>query len=307
MALDEADLALLDQLKRDGRASYETLGAEAGLSRTAARARVQKLLDSNVVQIEAIVHPAVEGIHTFAHTSITTDGASAPEVAAGIAALDKAPLVSVVAGRWSVIAELRTGDLGEMQHAVAEVRGVPGVVSLNTVLYTDVAKDSHLPLGGTHSFEAFHLDDVDRRLLSMLKADPRMPYADLADRVELSRGATRSRVLRMLNDSVVVITGMTNATAIGASQMCGFEVHLAAEGDDVVDKIAAMDEVDFLAKTVGRCDLLGTIIARSRVDVHTTLDEIRALPGVRTVEAWYHLQLVKEHYAPHPAMPSHPA
>jgi DNA-binding Lrp family transcriptional regulator len=214
--------------------------------------------------------------------------------------MDKAPLVSVVAGRWSVIAELRTGDLGEMNQAVADVRDVPGVVRIDTVLYTDVAKDSHLPLGGTHSFEAFDLDDVDRRLLELLKREPRMPYADLADHVALSRGATRARVLRLLADSVVVVTGMTNATAFGITQMCGFEVHLAAAGHDVVDQVAAMDNVDFLSRTLGRCDLLGTIIARSRVDVHATLDEIRALPGVRVVEAWYHLQLVKERYAPRP-------
>jgi DNA-binding Lrp family transcriptional regulator len=298
MALDEVDLALLEALRVDGRASYETLGARSGVSRTAARARVQRLLEDGVVQIEAIVHPAVEGIHTFAHVSIATDGGSAPQVAAKLAALDQAPLVSLVAGRWSMIAELRTADLGEMDRALAAVRDIPGVVSIDTTLYVDIVKDSHLPLGGTHSFESFELDDIDHRLLDLLRADPRMPYADLAAKVELSRGATRARMLRLLRDSVVAVTGMINATTLGITQMCGFQVHLANHGRPATEEIAALPEVDFLSRTVGRCDLIGTIIAESRQDVHRTLDTIRTFQGVRTVEAWYHLDLIKEWYEP---------
>ena len=293
---DDADLALLVELKRDGRASYESLGARVGLSRTAARARVQKILETEAVRIEAIVHPAVDGLNTFAHLSIVTDGAASSDVAARIVEFDNAPLVSVVAGRWSVIAELRTQSLGQMEQSVAKVRGLPGVVSVDTALYTDVVKDSHLPLGRPYTFEAFDLDDADRRLLAMLRMDARMPYADLADRIGLSRGATRSRVLRLLEKGVVVVTGMTNATALGITQMCGFQVHLAGTGAAAVDAMAGLDSVDFLAKTLGRCDVLGTIIARTRIDVHAALDDIRATPGVRSVEAWSHLELVKERY-----------
>ncbi|MEJ7691299.1 MAG: Lrp/AsnC family transcriptional regulator [Nocardioidaceae bacterium] len=298
MALDQVDLALLDELKQDGRAPFETLGSRVGLSRTAARARVQKILDSGVVTIEAIVHPVVDGLATFAHVSIVTDGRAARSVADEIASLDNAPFVSVVAGRFSVIAEQRTSDLGQMEERVAQVRDIAGVASIDTVLYTDVVKDSHLPLGGPHAFRQFDLDDVDRRLLTLLQTEPRMPYADLADHVGLSRGATRARVLRMLKDGVVVVTGMTNATAFGITQMCGFQVNLDREGSAAVEKIASLRDVDFLARTLGRCDVIGTIIARNRVDMHQVLDEIRAYDGVRDMEAWSHLELVKERYSP---------
>ena len=298
MALDQVDLALLDELKHDGRAPFETLGARVGLSRTAARARVQKILDSGVVTIEAIVHPVVDGLATFAHVSIVTDGRAARSVADEIAGLDNAPFVSVVAGRFSVIAEQRTSDLGQMEERVAQVRDIAGVASIDTVLYTDVVKDSHLPLGGPHAFRQFDLDHVDRRLLTLLQTEPRMPYADLADHVGLSRGATRARVLRMLKDGVVVVTGMTNATAFGITQMCGFQVNLDREGSAAVERIASLRDVDFLARTLGRCDVIGTIIARNRVDMHQVLDEIRAYDGVRDMEAWSHLELVKERYSP---------
>ncbi|MGH3358501.1 MAG: Lrp/AsnC family transcriptional regulator [Nocardioidaceae bacterium] len=298
MALDEADLALLEELRGDGRASYERLGSLVGLSRTAARARVHRMLESGSVRVEAVAHPGVYGYFTFSHVSVTLDGASAQTVAASIARMDHAPLVSIVAGRASLIAELRTRDLGEMEHAIDGIRAIDGVVALDVVLYTDVVKDSHLPLGGPHSFEEFHIDDTDRRILDLLMDDARMPYADLAADIGLSRAATRARVLRLLRDGVVVVKGMVNPTAVGINQMCGFEVTMSDVSEDVTGVVANLDAVDFLARTIGRCDLIGTLIARGRSDVREALDEVRALEGVRRVEAWWHLELVKERYSP---------
>lgn len=298
MALDEVDLALLEELRVDGRASYERLGSLVGLSRTAARARVQRMLESGSVRVEAVAHPGVHGYFTFAHVSLTLDGVSARAVAAQIAPMDHAPLVSVVAGRTSVIAELRTRDLGEMERSIDEIRSVGGVVAVDVVLYTDVVKDSHLPLGGPHAFEEFDIDEVDLRVLELLKHEARMPYADLAADIGLSRAASRARVLRLLRDGVVVVKGMVNPTAVGINEMCGFEITTSDGGGDVAAAVARLDAVDFLARTIGRCDLIGTIIARSRADVGAALDEVRALDGVRRVEAWWHLELVKERYSP---------
>ncbi|WP_435743126.1 Lrp/AsnC family transcriptional regulator [Nocardioides sp. SYSU DS0663] len=298
MQLDDVDLALLEALRADGRVSYEGLGTLVGLSRTAARARVQRMLELGIVRVEAIVHPVVRGYTTFAHLSVHTDGACVQTLAARIASFDNAPFVSVVAGRPSLIAEVRTGDLGEMETAIASVRDLDGVVGVDTLLYTDVVKDSHLPLGGPHAFEEFDLDAVDLKLLDLLRQDARTPYADLAEGVGLSRAATRARMLRLLADNVVVVKGLVSPTAVGIDQMCGFQVQLERRGDDVAEIVAKLETVDFMARTIGRCDLVGTMISRSAAEISGALDGIRMLDGVRSVEAWWHLALVKERYSP---------
>lgn len=298
MQLDDADLALLAKLRADGRASYEGLGAVVGLSRTAARARIQRMFEAGIVRVEAVVHPAVSGYATLAHLSVRADGASSRAVAECIAAFDNAPFVSIVAGGASLVAELRTRDLGTMEAAIAEVRDLPGVVGVDTVLYTDVVKDSHLPSGRPHAFEGFALDDVDLTLLKLLQDDARMPYAELAGRIGRSRAATRARVLRLLAEGVVVVKGLVSPTAVGITQMCGFQVRLAGAAHDAAAAIAELEAVDFLARTIGRCDLVGTMIARSRTDVSEALDQVRQLAQVRAVEAWWHIELVKERYTP---------
>lgn len=297
MNLDAVDRALFAELRRDGRASFESLGAAVGLSRTSARERVRQLLDAGVLHIQAIVHPAIAGHTTFGHLFVEVADASSRAVARDIAELDAAPFVSVVAGRSSVVAELRTSGLGGLRTAVERIRALPGVATVDTVTYTEVVKDAHLPPGDVDDAERFILDERDRRLLDLLQTDARMPYADLADAVGLSRAAARNRMLRMLRDGVVTVTGLVSPTAVGNSEMCGFQVHLTTADGDAVEALAAMTAVDFLARTVGRCDVIGTIIAPSRGEVADVLDRIRQLDGVHGLETWWHLELVKERYS----------
>jgi len=55
--LDSVNKDIIEQLQEDGRASYATLAKAVGLSEPAVRQRVQKLLDSGVMQIVAVTDP----------------------------------------------------------------------------------------------------------------------------------------------------------------------------------------------------------------------------------------------------------
>jgi DNA-binding Lrp family transcriptional regulator len=296
MDLDEFDLALIEQLRMDGRVSFEALGARVGLSRTAARARVQKIFESGVLRVAAMVHPDIEGIRAFGHVSVAVEGAATADVAQAIAALGDAPFVSIVSGRYSIIAELRTSDLVQLSSAVATIRGIAGTRAVDTVLYTQLLKEPHLPPLRPGDADLAGIDDVDRKLLDLLRQDGRMPYADLADQVGLSPGATRARVLRLLESGVVAVTGLVNPTAFGMTQMCGFQLNLEDDGATALAALHKLDAVDFLARTLGRCDVIGTLITRTRGETIEALDHIRAMRGVRDVESWTHLELVKERY-----------
>lgn len=53
-AFDEYDIAIIKRLQQDGRASYADLAENAGLSLSGSRTRLQRLLESGLVQIGAI-------------------------------------------------------------------------------------------------------------------------------------------------------------------------------------------------------------------------------------------------------------
>ncbi|MGW3405457.1 Lrp/AsnC family transcriptional regulator [Streptomyces zhihengii] len=292
MDLDRIDLAVVRELQTDGRLAYETLAQRVGLSRPATRARVQRLLESGAVRVVAVVHPEVRGLTASAHLSVGTDG-PAEEVARRIAAMREAPFVSLITGRHAVMAELRTEGFDALDAAIARVRALPGVAALDPLTGVRHLKDPYLL---TRSPSAGELDGTDRRILAELERDGRLPFADLAERVGLSPGATRSRTLRLLDGGVVKVLALVRPEVLGLGYLCGFAVRLTGDREPVAAELAGWERVTFLSACLGRAELVGTVSAESLGAVRATLDSLRALPGVREVESWMHLELLKERY-----------
>jgi hypothetical protein len=72
---------------------------------------------------------------------------------------------------------------------------------------------------------------------------------------------------------------------------------LCGDGGDVLNALATTRSVIFVARTLGRFDVLVTVRGFSTGHLVETLDAVRALPAVSAVESWTHLQVVKETYA----------
>ncbi|MYV99036.1 Lrp/AsnC family transcriptional regulator [Streptomyces sp. SID3343] len=300
MQLDRTDLDLVHALQEDGRLTYEALAGRVGLSRAAARARVQRLLDAGLVRIVGVVHPLVLGRTTMAHMAIGVDGPAAP-VARAVAGLPESVFVTMTAGRAPVVAELRTDSFASLAAAVAEVGRLPGVRAVDVAPYTRVVKDPYTPADEPDPLD---LDRIDRVILEALQPDGRMPFAELAQRIGLSPGATRARTLRLLDAGVFRVVALVRPGMLGLGQLTGFALRLtdpaaAAGPGGTVERIAAHDRVQFVAACVGRADLVGTVGGESTDDVLAALEELRALPGVHDVETWLHLDMVKERYDTH--------
>ncbi|MEV5007636.1 Lrp/AsnC family transcriptional regulator [Streptomyces sp. NPDC055692] len=72
--MDEIDRAILRELQTDGRIAYADLGPKVGLSASAARQRLQRLLDSKTVQVVGVTDPMAMGGQAMALLGIGVDG-----------------------------------------------------------------------------------------------------------------------------------------------------------------------------------------------------------------------------------------
>lgn len=290
--MDHTDLTVVRELQQDGRLTYEALARRIGLSRPATRARVRRLLESGAVRVVAIVHPSVRGLTTSAHLAIGTRGEAAP-VARAVAAMPEAPLVTLTAGQRPVMAELRTEGLAHLDGAIERVRTLPGVATVNVLVSTGQVKDPYLP-PDTPTVEVS--DEVDERILDELERDGRLPFAELAERVGLSAGATRARTLRLLEGGVAKVLALVRPELLGLGHLCGFALGLDGPKEPVAERLAEWERVSFLSACLGRADLVGTITAESLPAVLATLESMRGCEGVSAVESWLHMELVKERY-----------
>ncbi|GAA1240203.1 hypothetical protein GCM10009665_33830 [Kitasatospora nipponensis] len=294
--LDTTDAALVQELQRDGRVGYQRLAQLLGISREAARARVQRLLQRGAVRIVGIVPPAVAGIEVVAHVSLDVAGAVGA-VAEAAAARAASSFVSCTAGGQAVIAEVRVPDGAALEEEFAALRATAGVRGLEVFRCTELVRDAYSPaLAPSRGSAPPVLDQVDRRLLGLLQLDGRASFAALAERIGLSQPATRARVLRLLEEGAVHVTGLVESHALGVREAAGVGLGVAGEVRAVAEAATRLPGVNYVATGYGRFDVVCGLDAPDRSALLTGLEAVRALPGVTRSETWVHLQIVKESY-----------
>ena len=141
------------------------------------------------------------------------------------------------------------------------------------------------------------LDDVDRGIIEELQVDGRMPYTELSKRVGLSQAATRQRVNRLIDRGAMQVVAVTDPATLGFDYPA--MVGIAVDGDvvAVADALSSIEEVSYLVIAAGRFDILAEIVCTDADHLLRFVnDRIRALDGVRDVELFNYLRLVKQTY-----------
>lgn len=289
--MDEIDTRIVALLADDGRMSHRTVAERTGISRSAAGARVARLLTSSAVVVRGAVNPELLGHRELAHLSLSVAGPARP-VARTAAERTDATLVSVTTGDQPVVLELREPDRSRLASAVAEVRALPGVVGVDVLTYDAVHRDVLGPVGPVQG----DLDDVDLDLLGLLQADGRASYVAMAEAVGLTPAAVRRRVQRLVASCAVRVGGLARYSTFAGQNVTGVALRLAGAAQPVVADLLALPEVRFLATTYGRADLLLTLADARPRPVLDVLEDVRAHPGVRDITTWQHVEVVKESY-----------
>jgi Lrp/AsnC family transcriptional regulator for asnA, asnC and gidA len=141
--LDEVAKAIIEELQRDGRRSYAAIGKVVGLSEAAVRQRVQRLLESGVMQIVAVTDPLQLGFARQAMVGITATGPLQP-VADALAKLDQIDYVVVTAGKYDLLIEVVCESDDHLLDLISnQIREVPGVLATETFMYLRLAKQTY--------------------------------------------------------------------------------------------------------------------------------------------------------------------
>jgi Lrp/AsnC family transcriptional regulator, regulator for asnA, asnC and gidA len=141
--LDDVSTAIIELLQADGRTSYATIAKSVGLSDAAVRVRVQRLLDSDVMQIVAVTDPLQLGFTRQAMVGIRTEG-DTRLVADLLTDMSEVTYVVTTAGSFDLIIEVVCEDDEELLDLVSRrIRTLPGVASTETFVYLKLNKQHY--------------------------------------------------------------------------------------------------------------------------------------------------------------------
>lgn len=140
--MDDTSKAIIEQLQEDGRRSYAAVGKAVGLSEAAVRQRVQKLVDSKVMQVVAVTDPLQLGFKRQAMLGIRSTG-DIIATADRVAALPEVDYCVVVAGPSDIIAEVVCTNDEDLLRIITEIRAIEGVRETETFMYLSLRKQEY--------------------------------------------------------------------------------------------------------------------------------------------------------------------
>jgi Lrp/AsnC family transcriptional regulator for asnA, asnC and gidA len=141
------------------------------------------------------------------------------------------------------------------------------------------------------------LDDVAKQIIEQLQQDGRRPYATIGKAVGLSEAAVRQRVQRLLDAGVMQIVAVTDPLQLGFPRQAMIGIRTTGDLEEIADRLAELDEVDYVVITTGSFDLLAEVVCRNDDHLLEILQRLRMVDGVVGSEAFVYLKLRKQTYS----------
>lgn len=141
-------------------------------------------------------------------------------------------------------------------------------------------------------------DGLDRRIISLLQQDGRMPNSEIARRLGVAEATVRKRLGRLTTDGIIHIVAAPSPQTIGLTQSAIISVSCdLASVDEVATALEAFPETRYLGYAAGTYDLIMECFFYSHEHLLDFMrDRVARIPGIRRTETSIILKVRKFSY-----------
>lgn len=152
---------------------------------------------------------------------------------------------------------------------------------------------------------ARHVDGLDRQLMALIGVEGRLPLADIARRLGVSRPTVAARLRALLHDGVLRVAGLINMFELP-------NVTVALVGltldkyllDEKIEQIAALPEANWAAVVTGRYDIVVEVATEDGMaGLYRFLTQsLEAVGGIQSSEMFVVMKARRKWTLPAPGM-----
>lgn len=145
---------------------------------------------------------------------------------------------------------------------------------------------------------AFELDETDLDILEQLEENGRRGNAEIGRALGLAESTVRKRIERMQQAEVFKTVIVPDFSVLGLDGHLILGIHAElGKAPAIADRLAALEEVRFVALTTGAFDVVVDLFLPSLADFLGFIqDELAAIPGIKGVETATVLNQPKSRY-----------
>jgi len=129
------------------------------------------------------------------------------------------------------------------------------------------------------------LDEVDRRVIELLRGDGRMAYRAMAEALGITESAVRARVRQLEASGFMKVVAVADAGAAGYELLLAVGVEVDGRPAlEVANALAELPEVFSVSLVVGTYDIELLMVARDHEHLSALVtDRLVRIPGVRRI------------------------
>ena len=139
-----------------------------------------------------------------------------------------------------------------------------------------------------------NLDEVDRRILSVLSEDARYALSQIADELSVSNAKIHSRYEKLKERGILKGTRCLidyEEIGYGVSAFVGIKLQSPSKRTAVSKKVSQLPYVTYMSYTTGDNDIFLKIVVKDVRELsHCLFDEIQTIPGVASTKSTIVLQ-----------------
>jgi len=131
--MDHTDKAIIEILKRHGRATYSEIGKLVDLSEGAVRKRIKSLVDSGTIRRFTVKIGLAEGAEAIALLSVDPSLPTS-EVSEALKKFINVETVYEITGQYDIAVTISGLNISEVNDCLEKIRRLKGVANTNTMI-----------------------------------------------------------------------------------------------------------------------------------------------------------------------------
>lgn len=136
------------------------------------------------------------------------------------------------------------------------------------------------------------IDNLDKRILEIMKKDSRCPYVEIAEKLGVSEGTVHSRVHKMTEDGI--IRGFTIKTSSkNVKALVEVRIDVNTDTEEIARKLSEYDGVTEVFEVTGDQDIIAIVDVESSQSLNEIIERVRRYDNVLSTRTRL---ILKEHF-----------
>ena len=136
------------------------------------------------------------------------------------------------------------------------------------------------------------IDNLDKRILEIMKKDSRCPYVEIAEKLGVSEGTVRSRVHKMTEDGI--IRGFTIKTSSkNVKALVEVRIDVNTDTEEIAKRLSEYEGVTEVFEVTGDQDIIAIADVESSQKPNEIIEKVRKYDNVLSTRTSL---ILKEHF-----------